>query len=189
MNEGGVKRFRRGMLNALAAVSAVLCIGAIALWVRSYWDTDGFYTYKYLTLDGRETYTSRRFQYDGPPTAIGIHVIVRSTGGHILFSRSRYKIDFSPAHAKLQWFDLPIVGKHYVAPSFLGFRWQRMENSKESSQELWIPLWFIAGITAIPGAMWLNRLRYARLDAGQVHCSMCGYDLRATPERCPECGT
>jgi hypothetical protein len=51
-----------------------------------------------------------------------------------------------------------------------------------------IPFWFITLSTAILPAWrvidWI-RLRRRMLSG---RCRACGYDLRATPERCPECG-
>jgi hypothetical protein len=55
-----------------------------------------------------------------------------------------------------------------------------------------VPHWMVAAVTGSPAAMWLAlRLRTwrrgRRTRAGA--CAHCGYDLRATPDRCPECGT
>jgi hypothetical protein len=51
-----------------------------------------------------------------------------------------------------------------------------------------IPWWsLIVLFSAWPASRWLaNRRRRARVGRGQ--CPDCGYDLRATPDRCPECG-
>jgi hypothetical protein len=51
-----------------------------------------------------------------------------------------------------------------------------------------LPLWFVVMATAPAPAIvlrrYLIRLRRPRLG----FCPSCGYDLRATPGRCPECG-
>jgi hypothetical protein len=53
-----------------------------------------------------------------------------------------------------------------------------------------LPYWLLQGVAlvaATPGVIAFGiRRRTRRADPNR--CRWCGYDLRATPERCPECG-
>jgi hypothetical protein len=66
--------------------------------------------------------------------------------------------------------------------SFIGFGWIRGNGAVF----LGVPLWLLAPATGALGVMFWRR-RPRRFLAGT--CRRCGYDLRATPDRCPECGT
>ena len=50
-----------------------------------------------------------------------------------------------------------------------------------------VPHWSLAVTFATIGGLMLRSQRPAKRRAG--YCTTCGYDLRASKDRCPECGT
>jgi hypothetical protein len=82
----------------------------------------------------------------------------------------------------------------------LGFRYLRNETwlpiaqmsmgyPSARSSALFIPHWAFAIIFAFPPAILLCRDLRRRRRLCHGLCTNCGYDLRATTDRCPECGT
>jgi hypothetical protein len=68
-----------------------------------------------------------------------------------------------------------------------GIIWQRV-----SFRRMCVPFWLIALTFSLPGVVqwviwgWRRARHRARSRSGI--CTACGYDLQATPDRCPECG-
>jgi hypothetical protein len=98
---------------------------------------------------------------------------------------------------RCEW--LRIVGKRYTwPPSFLGFYAAKANdtNSDRSRFDIvhgWVvPDWFLAAVAvALPAVRVRAIIRHRRMAMRSTAglCQHCGYDLRGTPERCPECGT
>jgi hypothetical protein len=51
-----------------------------------------------------------------------------------------------------------------------------------------LPWWSVMAAAGVLPARWFLGYRRRRRWRRQNRCTACGYDLRQTPERCPECG-
>jgi hypothetical protein len=129
--------------------------------------------------------------------------------GGVYLSRNRYDIRNYPVEAALDWESddtnpLYFGGKH-AQYGLAGKHWGFLQTdypysggasggARDASREreVLFPMWALAALFAIAPSFWLTgvyrRQRRAALRRGQGKCQGCGYDLRASPQRCPECG-
>ncbi len=78
---------------------------------------------------------------------------------------------------------VPIPAAHSKGPDY--FRWYFVHKY----QSWCIPLWPLAlALSAVSILRWVKYARRGQRLTLELS-ERCGYDLRATPERCPECGT
>jgi predicted amidophosphoribosyltransferase len=58
----------------------------------------------------------------------------------------------------------------------------------QRSGEIRVSHWLLMILLGVMPVWWFVRWRRERKRAREGLCAACGYDLRATAQRCPECG-
>lgn len=185
---------RRKLFTIAAAVSLLICSATALLWVRSYWGTD----YLQRTVAGPADSMSITNGFRGIEWTSGEVRLFR--GESTSYPRGAYVEPV--AGAPRSYWGWGRLGRGHVfweTPAPRSF-WDRlgfystqtgldMSFATESKEWVAFPAWLpVLAFLVLPAA-WVVRLSRARRRASAGLCESCGYDLRGTPERCPECGT
>ena len=174
----------------LAALSLLIFLSASVLWARSYWRRDVVTVQKW----GATPPTRRigNFIYFDPAPAYMSLGIASARGRFFFgFQRPRQASNVVSQHTSWRTHNQYSTGYTWL---YLGFLY--LEEGATAHvypiKIVGIPYWFIMLVSALPWLRWSyvvkNRRRKAWLMKSGC-CLVCGYDLRATPDRCPECGT
>jgi hypothetical protein len=171
-----MKRLRRWLFNELAAMSLLLCLAIGIFWAMSY-------THEFRALNPYY----QRFCI--------IHLRTSSF-------QMAYQLLFWRGIVDFKWIDARggvITGTDYMnldGKDFFGFGMLRAPAGSIAPgfTRPWgregvadFPFWFASLIAVTILFVCLKyRRSFSRYGAGL--CAHCGYDLRATPDRCPECG-
>jgi hypothetical protein len=159
----------RRLLNLLTLLSLLLCVAVVALWVRSYWYADaldvqlGRTNVHFSSFLGRTHLTASC--YDRVPLG----------GADMAWSPAR-RGDVG-IWAKPSRLNVRIGGKPYQG----GVSVRPLLNIEALHAIL------VLVAILVPAAQFGLRMWASRHPSGSL-CPSCGYDLRAAPDRCPECG-
>ena len=171
---------KRILFTAASALSLLLLLAVIVAWVRSY---SGI---TYITYSG----WTQPAVGSGPPRVRDRYGIL-TRAGKANFGRFWFWNPGKNTPLQYRWkYERPPRSSQFGAippHSFLGFGYGN-QGSPLYSVGLRVPLWFITALLGVLPLTWLVRVfRHRRRDPHA--CRICGYDLRASNDRCPECGT
>jgi len=174
------------MINFVCAISLVCCIGCIAAAMRSgsVWDRFNRDDLTDLGSNWRRAWTR-----------------VDSSAGRIDFSmlretrNNRQQLAYLQANSNAFYWSVRRGSNSMPTNNrflrFVGVFGQVERKPESFFIRLVVPYWLLAGLFAIAPlvcwTVWSRQRRLGRFGSGM--CMACGYDLRATPEQCPECGT
>lgn len=174
----------RHVFAVASALSLLLWAATVVLWVRSYGNPEE------LSMDRRspESMTFTTFNvssHRGRIECFRGRLIYADQAG---FDTVMANLDRIP-HARMLPPDTYSRKHPPGAGAVLGFNFWEEGFSEVRCSSLTVPDWFLAvAFAALPLAWTRSHLR-RRSRARRGQCSACGYDLRASPDRCPECGT
>jgi hypothetical protein len=159
---------RRTLFNILTVLSVLLCLALIVLWVRSYYIEDMWHRWD----GGWED-----FKLSGGVIEHNRGLIC-TYGVQYDWKYARWRYEGWRARQNL-WRQFGFgrdVEYAQIGPSTVG-----------ESNRIWSSLAVPLLLTVLaPGFWMMKRIRGSRRAEGA--CPSCGYDMRATPTRCPECG-
>jgi hypothetical protein len=185
-----VTRFLRILRAAISVLSLLFCFAITFVWVRGYFVADSFQQYSTIDIQNR-SYRP---------------IIQVDTGkGGIAFTRTFWSGPIGslatqsgiPSQPLIHWKQSPLYPDFRFRPSpppFLGFKFKRIAASLPNGSTvrvfafvlpLW-SVWLVFLLVSIPELLYRYRLFRRHRNPGL--CPNCGYDLRASPEKCPECG-
>ncbi len=158
-------------------------VAVAALWVRSYFASELLYCswvdregssiiYRELVVDcGRGNVSFSFTRLLDPP---------RSS-----WMRNRLEFQSGVPDDAANDLDWPPGGSQ---GSFAGVRMSRFANSTGTYRSVNVPLRMLVLSLGVLVAFWIWKARLRKSACRKGYCPRCGYDLRASKERCPECG-
>jgi hypothetical protein len=166
---GLMRRLPRILLNAATVVSLVLCVATAVLWVRSYRVRDLWSESDGHTIDSVDLHA-------------GWISVARLSVNPPLGDPWPWRHDAQPVQPP-QW-----AGWERALGIGTEDNTGRMGVTAFRHRSWSVAHRLVVAMTAVLPAGWLVRVLRVRRRTSRGRCPACGYDLRVTPARCPECG-